>query len=149
MPVRPGSWPTWRSAGEYWLDFAEAAGAIDSSGRADIDRRVWAALERVGARQAEHLATAEPCGQFLRLLAAAIASGRAHAASADGSRPANAEAWGWRPNGSEWQSQGRRVGWIEGSDLFLEPEAAYAEGQEMARHQGDSLPISPGRCGSG
>jgi hypothetical protein len=127
---------------QYWLDFAVAAGAIDAGRRAELNERVWAALERAGIKQVEHLATAEPCGQFLRLLSAALASGRAHVAAADGNRPEHADSWGWRPNGAAWEPQGRRIGWIEAEDFYLEPEAAFAEAQEMARHQADSLPIS-------
>src|SRR5262249_35239934 len=75
----------------HGLDFALAAGAIDQAGREALERRVWAALLDAGAGQAEHLAAAEPCGHLLRLLAGALASGRAHCASPDGGRPADAE----------------------------------------------------------
>jgi hypothetical protein len=32
---------------------------------------------------------------------------------------------------------------LDGPDLLLEPEASYAEAQELARHQGEALPVSP------
>jgi hypothetical protein len=35
-----------------------------------------------------------------------------------------------------------RVGWLDGDDLFLEPEASYATAQELAREQGEGLPVS-------
>jgi hypothetical protein len=127
----------------WWLDYALAVGALDAAQRAELDRRVWAALEEAGAGQAEHVASAEPCGHFLRLLAAALASGRAHVAAPDGGCPSGADAWGWRTTGDGSDPLGRRIGWIEGPDLYLEPEAAYAEAQELARHQGDSLPVAP------
>src|SRR5262249_25466092 len=79
------------------------------------------------------------------------ASGRAHVAGPSGREPEAPEAWGWRLRtvGSgeherdEWQPQGRRIGWVEGADLYLEPEASYAAAQELARDQGDGLPIAP------
>jgi hypothetical protein len=127
----------------HWLDYAEASGALDRAERAALDRRVGAALAEAGAGQAEHVAAAEPSGQFLRLLAGALASGRAHFAAPDGGRPADPDAWGWRVMEDTWAPLGRRVGWIDGPDLYLEPEAAYAEAQELARHQGESLPVAP------
>jgi hypothetical protein len=135
----------------YWLDFALAAGALDAAERAALARRVWHALLDAAGRQAEHDRAAEPCSHFLRLLAGALASGRAHVADRDGCAPLDAAAWGWREvvigtsdnQREEWQEQGRRIGWIDGTDLYLEPEASYAEAQELARHQGDALPVSP------
>jgi hypothetical protein len=135
---------------DHWLAFALEAGAIDQAQREALARRVWTALQEAGAAQAEHVAAAEPCEHFRRLLAGAVASGRAYVAGPDGQAPENAEAWGWLlvtigagdHTRDDWQPQGRRVGWIDGSDLYLEPEAAYAEAQELARHQGDSLPIA-------
>jgi hypothetical protein len=41
-----------------------------------------------------------------------------------------------------WRPQGRRVGWIDGEALYLEPEASYAAAQEMAGAQGESLTVS-------
>jgi hypothetical protein len=129
----------------HWLDFALAAEAISQTEREALDRRVWSALLASGADQAEHLAAAEPCEHFIRLLAAALASGRAHCAGPDGSAPggAESEAWGWRREGGSWQPMGRRIGWIDGTALYLEPDAAHAEAQELARQQGDTLPLSP------
>jgi hypothetical protein len=134
----------------YWLDYALAAGAINQDEREQLANRVWTALQDVGTSQAEHVAAAEPCGHFLRLLAGALASGRAHVANAEGGRPVDAEAWGWRGtevitnNGRDtrWDPLGRCIGWIDGANLYLEPEAAYAEAQEMARHQGESLSVA-------
>jgi hypothetical protein len=92
---------------------------------------------------------------FLRLLRAALASGRAHVADPHGGAPPHARAWGWKGqtrfsgNGLddtieqiEWQPQGRRVGWVDGEDLYLEPEASYAEAQRLAGEQGESLAVT-------
>jgi hypothetical protein len=128
----------------HFLDFAFEAGAIDTVERETLSNRCWTALLTAGAEQAQHVQAAEPCGQFLRLLADALASGRAHVVGLDGGKPANAAGWGWRRGDKEdWEAHGRRIGWIDGADLYLAPEAAYAEAQELARHQGDALPVSP------
>jgi hypothetical protein len=134
-----------------FLDFALAAGALIPAERDTLAERGWRALGEAGAAQAAHDRAVEPTALFLRLLSAALASGRAHVAGPDGGRPENSGAWGWRQvefrfrDGFEerWEPQGRRAGWIDGPDLYLEPEASYAAAQELARDQGDALPVSP------
>ena len=98
------------------------------------------AFKTAGASQAEHLAAAEPTGHFLRLLVGALASGRAHVAGRPGGPPSGADAWGWRAAGDSWTPLGRCIGWLDESDLYLEPEASYAEAQELSRQQGETLP---------
>jgi hypothetical protein len=59
-------------------------------------------------------------------------------------------AYGWRENTtstddkqqSGWVPQGRCVGWLDDKGLYLEPEASYAEAQDLAREQGESLTVS-------
>jgi hypothetical protein len=139
-----------------FLDFALAAGALTRQDRDALARRGWAALQAAAAAQAEHVQAVEPTALFLRLLVGALASGRAHVAGPAGLEPKPApQAWGWRgkeytfsgPDGPEtdisWLAQGKRIGWIDGDDLYLEPEASYAAAQEMARDQGDGLPVQP------
>jgi hypothetical protein len=127
----------------YFLDFAVEASAIDTPERDALDKRCWKALLTASAEQAEHVQAAEPCGRFLRLVADALASGRAHVAGHDGREPENPAAWGWRHGDKgAWESQGRRIGWIDGADLYLAPEAAYAEVQRLANEQGESLPVT-------
>jgi hypothetical protein len=103
-------------------------------------------LLKAAAAHAKHVEAAEPTALFLRLLLAALASGRAHVAGRDGGAPESAQAWGWREENSDdstLRPQGRRVGWVEGNDLYLEPEASYAAAQELARDQNEALPVSP------
>jgi hypothetical protein len=134
---------------QYLFDFAVEVGGISTEERDALVRRGWAALRHAAACQAEHLEAAEPCGCFLRLLAGALASGRAHVAGKNGNVPPDAESWGWRRveiltrDGPDTRrdAQGRRIGWVDGPDVYLEPEASYAEAQELARHQGEALPV--------
>jgi hypothetical protein len=138
-----------------FFDFARAVGVLTDAEREALARRGWAALREAAERQSEHVEAAEPTANFLRLLTAALASGRAHVAGPNGTEPAAPEAWGWRgkeytfrtsdgrETGESWTAQGRRIGWLQGPDLFLEPEASYAAAQEMSRDQGEALPVSP------
>jgi hypothetical protein len=134
---------------QYFLDFAVEVSAIDSAKRAELAERGWKALVAAAQEHADHVVHAEPCGQFLALLCAALASGRAHVASSTGNEPDNAEAWGWRSmtvawgSRQEWQPQGKRFGWVSGEDLYLEPVAAYAECQRLATELGEALSINP------
>jgi hypothetical protein len=127
---------------QLFLDFALVVGVLDTAGREALARRGWAALQEAALAHGRHVAAAEPTAHFLRLLAGTIASGRAHVAGPDGGKPDNAGAWGWRETDGTREPLGRRVGWLDGDDLLLEPEAAYAEAQELARHQGEALPVS-------
>jgi hypothetical protein len=129
-----------------FLDFALECGAITIVGYAGLRGRVRKALLEVAARQAAHLECAEPAGQFLRLLAAAVAAGRAHVADPNGGMPPGSPgSWGWeedpRPDCLP-RPRGNKVGWVQGPHLFLEPDASYAAAQELARDQGDALTVS-------
>lgn len=139
----------------YYLAFAVAAGAIATAEQDALGCRGWQALAEAAEAQAEHVGAAEPTSLFLRLLGACLVSGRAHVAGPDGLEPAAPEAWGWQgkaythasPDGPQsalsYLPLGSRVGWVDGEDLYLEPEASYAAAQKMAHDQGAALPISP------
>ena len=131
----------------YLLDFAHATGAISEQERADLWARGWAALIEAGAAQAGQLAVAEPAGQFLRLLSAAVASGQAHLADRDGGAPPEPQRWGWRVEAvtmgePRYRPEGARIGWLVEGGIYLEPEAAYAAAQRFAQGQGESLPVA-------
>jgi hypothetical protein len=134
---------------EIFLLFAEETRAI---GRDEADcllTRARAALSDSAEVQRAHQASEEPARRFLALLRSAISSGRAHVADADtGAQPEQAGCWGWQLNaagsGDEreaWHPYGERLGWIRKDDLLLDPDAAFAAGQKLARDQGTSIPI--------
>lgn len=136
---------------EMFLRFAVEAGALTEEEKTALWERVWAGLGDMAAAQAEHQAAEDPAARFLALLGAAIASGRAHVADAkDGAEPEDAGRWGWKEKWfgagenlrSEWQPQGELVGWLEPPNVYLEPEAAYAVAQKLARDQNASLAVS-------
>lgn len=126
----------------YFLDFAQATGAISEQERTGLWDRGLSALEEAAAAQAAQLAVEEPAGRFLRLLRAALASGHAHVADRDGYAPNEPQRWGWRGEGLETRPQGKRVGWLLDGELYLEPEASFAAVQLFARDQNESFPIT-------
>lgn len=133
---------------ETFLRFALEVGAITEQQASDLRQDGWQALGEVAKSQAEHQESEEPTGRFLALLMAAVSSGTAHVADArTGQEPPQDPArWGWsKPAdgfGIHWQARGARVGWLDGEDLLLEPDSAFATVQKLARDQGTSLPIT-------
>jgi hypothetical protein len=132
-----------------FLDFAEETGAITVTERVALWHRGWAALGEAAETQAKFQQASEPTHQFLTFLTAALGSGEAHIAGPDGAAPTTPEAWGWRSNTRtafaddlEWWPKGTRIGWLDGTNLYLEPEASYAAAQEMARKGGDSIGVT-------
>lgn len=132
---------------KYFLAFARDAGVIDANQADGLWQRCWAALGQVAVKQDAYQKASEPTRRFIELLLSAIASGHAHLASARGSVPSESpEGWGWRikavGSSDEWQSQGERVGWIDGTTIYLEPDASYGAAQKMAPGGADGLGIT-------
>jgi hypothetical protein len=135
---------------ESFLRFAQEHGAISDAERQALWDCGWTALMEAAEAQAGYLRSEEPAARFLALLGAAITSGQAHVADAHtGENPADAGSWGWRrqirvsgqQEHDEWRASGALVGWLEGDNLYLDPETAYAAAQRLARDQGGSLSV--------
>jgi hypothetical protein len=133
-----------------FLDFATDIGALTSA-EADLHwRAAWDALGIAAKAQAVHQIAGEPAGRFLELVAATLASGRAHAAAPDGGAPANAAAWGWRLSmvgtddyqRDEWRPQGERIGWVDGDALYLDRDAAHAAARRLVADSGDAFTVT-------
>jgi hypothetical protein len=82
---------------------------------------------------------------------AGVGRGRdAASAAIDGNPPQSLRSWGWRAEdqrGSEdqtdWHPKGDGVGWLNGDDLYLDPAAAHAAPQRLARDAGSTIPLAP------
>jgi len=125
---------------EIFLEFAAEVNAIDTIQCEALAQRCVVALNELLARQAKYHQAADPAKQFLTLLKAAIASGRAHASDREGKPPENAAVWGWRKPAARWVAQGPRIGWLAGPDLYLEPAVSYEVVQRIAGSE--RLPIT-------
>jgi len=136
----------------YLLDFARVVGAVTEAKGTALWNQGWAALVEAGAEQARHLSVAEPAGQFLRLLSAAITGGRAHLTGRDGNEPVEPLHWGWRSevyyagkdetNAIRFKPQGQCAGWLVDGEVYLEPDVSFAVVQELARSQGESFAVN-------
>jgi hypothetical protein len=113
-------------------------------------------LEDVAHAQVGHHEDDKPAHRFVALLRGALTSGKAHIADLDGHAPrSRPEAFGWRRSETSgapgdgdaavpmgWTPLGDLIGWVEGDDLYLEPESTHRTVQIMARDQQQPLPIS-------
>jgi hypothetical protein len=129
------------------LDFAAEVGAIGDGEAEDFYvRGVQAFASNAGDQKAE-AAGEEESGRFMRLIYAALDSGRAHLAGRKGDVPPQPERYGWRnmPNSSTtYEPLGACVGWVDGGEVFLDPEAAYAAGHAVATSQQMQMTITQG-----
>jgi hypothetical protein len=138
-------------AGEHFLAFAQAAGAIHAQEAAALDARFKMALNTVGKAQAEAQALSDPVARFLEILPALFISGRAHLEGIHEDEPAHPDRLGWKhKNGAApdvREPKGRMIGWEDDESglLYLEPTATYAEVQAMAGQDGEAFPVSKGR----
>jgi hypothetical protein len=89
--------------------------------------------------------------QFLNLVAAAMTAGRAHLSETSSNDALRLPfKWGWRAVVDEntgeqrWRPLGERIGWIDDATgiVYLEPDAAFACVQKLARDQGETFPIT-------
>ncbi len=134
---------------EFFLEFAEAVKAISSPERAALEKRAWTALLAVAREQGQHHAASDPVQRYLELLRSALASGDAHIAAPNGLEPEIANAWGWRVRTvgtgeferDEWVAQGRRIGWLNGESVYLEPQAAYGIAKVLGERSNDGIAI--------
>jgi hypothetical protein len=143
---------------ETFLRFAKMDGVISSEEEKAFQERGLEALQAAVGEQQQLQTTSDPVELYLRYLDAALTGGQAHVASMAGLVPEHPHSWGWRPkdnlggyhqgggwqatSSGEWRSQGRRIGWIEGDNLYLDPTGAFAVVQEMGRRTNHPIPLS-------
>ena len=123
-----------QSGWEIWLQFALEAGGIGGGEQVELAHRMSRALGELAARQAPYQVANDPALRFVALLQSALASGQAHVADRLGGVPKAASLWGWKrkPTGRKWIACGACIGWIAGSDLYLDSSASYQAAQQAA-----------------
>ncbi|MCW8139252.1 MAG: DUF927 domain-containing protein, partial [Planctomycetota bacterium] len=140
----PGAAADLQVAIRCFAKFAVEVGAITTVDADRLTESARATLREVVSEQIELLGSTDPVTRLLRLLVEAFAGGAAHVAGCNDRVPLrNKTSLGWRraDEGSEtvrdngrsmrdtsesWQAQGARVGWVDGEDLYLLPDATIA-----------------------
>jgi len=126
---------------ELFCGFAVEAKALTQKQADALRQRCWQGLGEAAAAQVTVQVHGVPGRRFLDLLAAAIRTGKAHVAGPDGKAPTHPAESGWREEQGTWTAVGDLVGWVDGPNLFLEPDAAYAVAQGMAEAAHEALGI--------
>ena len=118
-----------------FLAFAAETGAITTEESEALWSRTWKALVDAGAEQERYARDAEPVRIYLQALAALITQGRAYIADVHGRPPADATRWGWQWDDTRegtFRANGDLIGWVDGDELYLHPEAAYSAAKRFA-----------------
>lgn len=139
---------------ESFLRFALESQAISSEEKSKYETACQDAILKMAMAQADHQEGEDSAVRFLQIVGSAFTSGRAHCVdSKTGMKPENPALWGWQPRGealfvgsdepkaSDWIPRGDKIGWIDGNELLLEPDATYAVVQRIASEQTDPLPV--------
>jgi len=130
------------------LQFAHEVGAISEPKHADMWCRGRLALVHAAQIQHESQQEVDPCSRFFELLHAALVMGRARISDArSGGAPEGGRTYlgsnGWTEVGHGLSSpNGETIGWYDGHDLMLDPDASYSTAQRVAREQGDTIAVS-------
>jgi hypothetical protein len=134
---------------ETAMRFAVDVGALSEQEAEGHVKKSWETLLDIAREQSVLLQSQNSVDRFLALVSSAISSGRAHVASLDGDdKPERAAAMGWTIVGRTaaleniWRAQGRRIGWVKDDQIYLDPEASYAEVQALASAQHASLGVT-------
>jgi hypothetical protein len=121
---------------EMFLEFALESSAIGPTEKEHLALRGEDAFSRLAVLQVPHHHEDDPARHFLTSLRAAILAGEAHVADRRGKCPESPAIWGWR-NEHVVRPRGPRIGWLVGSDLYLDPCTSY----EVVRIHGGPLSL--------
>jgi hypothetical protein len=127
---------------ETFLQFAHEKGAVLKDEHVKLKERVSKGIEKTAGKQKYYLSEQDETSRFLRLVNAAISSGSAHLVNAKGGQPDECHLYGWDCNNSVFIPKGTKIGWIDGDELMLHPEATFKVAQEFGRSQGDPLKVT-------
>ena len=125
---------------QYFLQYAVEIGAVSEAEAQGILKQAFSAMGELLEIQEAHQQAADPVTKFFRFLSSAISAGNAHIAGMEQVIPLEPESWGWRSRGhgmsSSWESRGSQIGWLDGDDLWLDPDAALKAANDMASPTG-------------
>jgi len=135
-----------------FLQYACELGAITLQAASSYLERCKIALTEIASEAAYENMQDKPTEQWRRLLIAAITSKNAHLATSDDGNPGLE--YGWvkrirmieREDGAyseeSFSGGGDKIGWIDGDNIYLNPECAYKVANDMGSRIGMSITIS-------
>jgi hypothetical protein len=127
----------------YFLRFAFESRAVTKDEALKLLREGWQAVGELALEQTQYQDASDPVRMFIEFLSSALATGRAYVAMReDGSVPPDARIWGWHGSDGDWFPQGQKIGWLDGEDLYLDPNAARAVVLEISNRTDQQMVIS-------
>lgn len=133
----------------WFLRYAQEIGAVTEEEKKELYGRCRTALLDGSAAQSAETKSLSAEAIYLSAVRTAIASGRAYLAdlNSDGVPPrTEATRWGWAQDDMERLSaRGEKIGWVSGTDVYLEPGAAYAAAVAQADRMRTPLQTSRAR----
>jgi hypothetical protein len=133
----------------WFLRYARQIGAITQEEWTAIYQRCRTALLDGSAVQSAETKSLSAEAIYLSAIRTALTSGRAYLAdlNSDGVPPrTEATRWGWAQDDMERLSaRGEKIGWVSGTDVYLDPGAAYTTAVTQADRMRTPLQTSRGR----
>lgn len=133
----------------WFLRYARHIGAITKEEWDETYKRCRTALLDGSAVQSAETRALSAEAIYLKAIRTALTSGRAYLAdqTSDGPPPqTEATRWGWaRDDMDRLSARGERIGWVSGTDIYLDPGAAYTAAVAQADRMRTPLQTSPTR----
>jgi hypothetical protein len=135
----------WQMVLEHWFE----VGYITQEEFSALFMDCLEALKTVGDDQSGFQSSQVPALRFRELLQAALKAFRCHVATPEGNEPKNAGQWGYvtkfvgfgENERDDIQARGDCIGYVDGDDLYLIPDAAYNVAKMMGNQSGDGISI--------
>jgi hypothetical protein len=132
-----------------FLEWAVDIGALPR----DQATTAWTAVQQgfmlCAQAQAETQAAEDVAAKFLESVRTAVTSGRAHLVGKNGSIPPHRELWGWHlasdveteTGDAMHRPQGKRIGFTDGTTVWLDRDASLATARSLAKEHGEPLAV--------
>lgn len=133
---------------ELFLKFGLEIGAITALEVKELDAKAWQAFQVLDELQKPFHTAEDPALNFVGYLKAAFLMGKCHLKSYRDSQkpPFEYESFGWFYDSQfgDLKPKGSGIGYVdtETPEIILDPNAAFAVAQEIAKSQGSSINIS-------
>lgn len=118
-----------------FLKFAHQSHVITKAEMNSVWQDGWEALLKIAEKQSGYQNTEDHTHKFINYVRYALNIGEAYIVNAK-TGEVSVE-FGVRSGG-----QSKKIGWLDGSDVCLDPDASFSLVQQLARQQNEAIPIS-------
>lgn len=136
-----------------FLQYACEMGAITPQEAQEYLTRCKNALIEIANEASRENHQMKPSEQWKRLLISAILGNHAHLVTADGNNPGPGYGWkksersytnaeGYTTTDETYSGGGNQIGWVDGDDIYLDPNASYSAILAEGNRSGDNVTVS-------